>query len=507
MYIQTSLIKIKMKYNDLYFTNKSATIKEINWEKLATNFQHKFGYKLAEKKYVYRYQNSVTGTPKIPDNITLRDYQEKGIVNWFNNRGRGILKMATGSGKTITALGLTTELYQKINLEVLLVICPFRHLVLQWAKEAEKFNLLPILAFENAHYWHSELSHQLYNILHHQQKFLTIIVTNSTFITDRFQSLLRFFPERSLIVGDEVHNLGSPRLMSCLPANIGLRLALSATPERYFDEDGSEFLVNYFGEVLQPEFTLKNAIEKQALVPYNYHPILVELTDSEAIHYAKLTKKIGWFLSDNHDVNDHPHLKALLLRRSRLIATARNKLVALKQLMITRLDMKATLFYCGDGHINQTERQLEAVTRILGKELHYRVNTYTAETPLEEREKIKQQLISGELQGIIAIRCLDEGIDIPMIENAVILASSSNPRQFIQRRGRILRPYDGKKEATLFDMIVIPPILEREIWNIERGLLKKELTRFVEFAKLANNASEALQILNTLYQQCHYFDH
>jgi superfamily II DNA or RNA helicase len=160
--------------------------------------------------------------------------------------------------------------------------------------------------------------------------------------------------------------------------------------------------------------------------------------------------------------------------------------------------MKATLFYCGDGNVNQNERQLEAVTRILGKELNYRVNTYTAETPVEEREKIKKQLKSGELQGIVAIRCLDEGIDIPMIENAVILASSSNPRQFIQRRGRILRPYNGKKEATLFDMIVIPPILEREIWEIERNLLKKELKRFMEFASLANNAQSAMKILTAL---------
>lgn len=172
-------------------------------------------------------------------------------------------------------------------------------------------------------------------------------------------------------------------------------------------------------------------------------------------------------------MEDNPQLKSLLLQRSRLVATAENKLVALKELMQNHQNMKATLFYCGDGSMNNNEKQLAAVTRILGKELNYRVNTYTAETPIEERETIKQQLITGELQGIVAIRCLDEGIDIPMINNAVILASSSNPRQFIQRRGRILRPYKGKKEANLFDMIVIPPILERDIWQVEKSLMKK----------------------------------
>ncbi|NCO74250.1 MAG: DNA phosphorothioation system restriction enzyme [Cyanobacteria bacterium] len=474
--------------------------KRINWDIIAQNYQEKNSYKLAEKKANYYYKKSSDNVPILPENLILRDYQKQAIINWFKNKGRGILKMATGSGKTITALGITTELYQQINLEVLLVICPFRHLVLQWAEEMIKFNLQPILAFENINNWQSELSLQLYNIHNHQQKFISIITTNSTFISDGFQSQIPFFPEKTLIIGDEAHNLGAPRLLSSLPATIGLRLALSATPERHFDEEGTDFLINYFGKVLQPEFTLANAIKKQALVKYNYHPILVELTDIEALYYAKLTKKIGWSLSQNNNLEDNHNLRSLLIRRSRLIATANNKLIALKELMSERLDMKATLFYCGDGYTNKNERQLQAVTRILGKELNYRVNTYTAETPLEERQKIKQQLVSGELQGIVAIRCLDEGIDIPMIENAVILASSSNPRQFIQRRGRILRPHEGKKEATLFDMIVIPPVLEREVWEIERNLIKKELKRFIEFASLANNAEEAKKTLNTLQQ-------
>lgn len=473
----------------------------INWDILIKNYQQKINNKLAEKKGYYNYKKYIDGVPILPEDLILRDYQKQAVVNWFKNSGRGILKMATGSGKTITALAIATELYQQINLQILLIICPFRHLVLQWAEEMVKCNLQPILAFESINNWQGELSRQLYNIQNNQQKFLSIITTNSTFISDGFQSQIPFFSEKTLIIGDEAHNLGTPRLLSSLPATIGLRLALSATPERYFDEDGTDFLISYFGKVLQPEFTLAKAIEKQALVKYNYHPILVQLTDNEALHYAKLTKKIGWILSENNNLEDNHNLKALLIRRSRLVATASNKLIALKKLMLKRLDMKATLFYCGDGYTNQNERQLEAVTRILGKELNYRVNIYTAETPLEDREKIKKQLISGELQGLVAIRCLDEGIDIPMIENAVILASSSNPRQFIQRRGRILRPYKGKKEATLFDMIVIPPVLEREIWEIERNLLKKELKRFIEFATLANNKEEATKILMTLQQE------
>ena len=474
----------------------------VNWQEILAKYLAKNKYKLAEKKSLYRCQYNPHSYPLAPDDLVLRDYQHQAVINWFKNKGRGTLKMATGSGKTITALAIATELHEQINLQVLLVICPFRHLVLQWAEIAKKFNLQPILAFNNAHNWHSELSNQLYDINQHKQKFMTIITTNSTFITQRFQSQLQFFPAKTLIIGDEAHNLGSPRLLSCLPTNIGLRLALSATPERYFDEEGTDCLISYFGSVLEPEFTLAHAIANQALVKYNYYPILVELTSQEASKYAQLTKRIGWALGENSEIENNPYLKSLLLKRNRLIATAENKLNALKSLMSARLQMKATLFYCGDGYTNQNERQLEAVTRILGKELHYRVNTFTADTSLEEREKIKQQLTTGELQGLVAIRCLDEGIDIPMIENAVILASGSNPKQFIQRRGRILRPYRGKKEANLFDMIVVPPLLTRDIWQVELHLIKKELRRFIEFAKLAQNAQDAQKILVSIYQQC-----
>ena len=163
--------------------------------------------------------------------------------------------------------------------------------------------------------------------------------------------------------------------------------------------------------------------------------------------------------------------------------------------MAERLHTQHTLFYCGDGSVETKAaaslRQLQEVARILGVELGYRVSTYTAETPLEEREDLQHQFETGELQGLVAIRCLDEGVDIPAIQTAVILASSGNPRQFIQRRGRVLRPHPSKQRATLFDMIVLPPELDRETLEVERNLLRKELRRFVEFADLADNAGEA----------------
>jgi superfamily II DNA or RNA helicase len=224
----------------------------------------------------------------------------------------------------------------------------------------------------------------------------------------------------------------------------------------------------------------------------------VELTEAETGAYAKLTKRIGWALMDeeNENIENNDTLTSLLMQRARLIGAAANKLEALRQLMVERLETSHTLFYCGDGSVEgavtqESNRQLAAVARLLGAELGYRVNTYTAQTSLAEREDLRRQFETGELQGLVAIRCLDEGVDIPAVQTAVILASSGNPRQFIQRRGRILRSHPGKERATLFDMIVLPPDLGRGTLEVERNLLKKELRRLLEFADLADNAGEA----------------
>ncbi|TAF03127.1 MAG: DNA phosphorothioation system restriction enzyme [Nostocales cyanobacterium] len=460
---------------------------------------------VGEKKGSYQIQQSLPGCPKMPLSLQLRGYQRQAITSWFANHGRGTLKMATGSGKTITALAIACELQQQIGLQVLLVVCPYRHLVSQWARECEKFNLQPILAFENLRTWQSQLSTQLYNLRSGSQAFVTVITTNSTLISEGLQSQLKYFPPKTLIIGDEAHNLGAPKLEESLPRNVGLRLALSATPERYFDDGGTQCLFDYFGSVLQPEFSLQDAINQGALVHYLYYPVLVELTEIESIAYLKLTKRIGRSLQyrerEEGDFEDIEDIKSLLVKRARLIGAAENKLTALRELMQNRRDTSHTLFYCSDGSQEtghrSSLRQLKAVSKILGVELGYKVSTYTAHTSLQERETLRCQFESGELQGLVAIRCLDEGVDIPAIQTAVILSSSGNPRQFIQRRGRVLRPHPGKDRATIFDMIVLPPDLDREAIEVERNLLKKELRRFVEFADLADNAGEArMQLLN-----------
>ena len=472
----------------------------INWQQLATSYRQSYqNNRLKEGSSNYKYTN--LGIPTLPNDLYLRKYQHQAVASWLENKGRGTLKMATGSGKTIIALAIACELYRQIDLQALIIVCPYRHLVTQWSRECQQFNLKPIIAMTRVDNWQGELSNQLYNLSIKPQSFLTIITTNSTLISEGFQSQLKYFPAKTLIVGDEAHNLGSTRIESSLPRNIGLRLALSATPERQYDELGTEAVLNYFGAIIQPEFTLKDAIKQGALVRYLYYPVLVELTADEAVNYAKLTQRIGWSLNKNPSFQDNDTLTSLLTKRSRLIATAANKLTCLRELMLSRLHTSHTLFYCGDGSLADDTRQIDAVAHLLGKELGYRINTYTTDTSVAERDRLRRQFELGELQGLVAIRCLDEGIDIPAIQTAVILASSSNPRQFIQRRGRILRPHPGKQQATLFDTIVVPPNLDRQTWEVERNLLRKEILRFITFAELADNATEAIARLLRLQER------
>ena len=441
---------------------------------------------------------------KLPISIKLRDYQETAIRNWFQNNGRGTLKMATGSGKTITALAAVAKLAEKAKLNGLIIVCPFRHLVTQWNRECANFGFQPVLAFEGYGNWLSQLNTEIYESNSSESDLVSVITTNSTFTSDKFQGCLENFPERSLIIADEAHNMGSGEIRRLLPGQIPWRLALSATPERWFDDSGTQAIFDYFGNVLEPEFTLRDAIQSKALVDYRYHPMLISLTLAEQDQYCELSERISklWHLRDKEDSNA---LTILLSQRSRLVGVAENKLIQLRRSLEKNTNDSHILVYCGDGSVRDEDsaeqiRHVEAVCHMMGVDLGMKVATYTHKTPLVERERIREQLDSGALQAVIAIRCLDEGVDIPSIKTAYILASSTNPRQFIQRRGRVLRRHPSKKVAEIFDTIVVPP--ENVIsYESERSLFRKELSRFAEFATIALNSGEARELILPLQQR------
>ena len=453
---------------------------------------------------------------KRPPRLRLRPYQENAIRQWWANGGRGIYAMATGTGKTITALATIEELYKHVGPPLLVIIvAPYLNLVDQWIKEAKEFGLDPINCSGPSSDWTSAVDMSLYLNQSVQRPILTLVTTNATFAGDPFQRVLAKLRVRTMLIADEVHNLGARHLRRCLPERVQLRLGLSATPERYRDAEGTAAVTEYFGQVVF-EYDLAAALrgDSPALCPYRYRPLLVELDDDEREEYLQITRMLAQYMEDPRDENLSDIVLSLLLRRSRLVACARRKLPALRQVMQPYRTTRFNLVYCGDGRVEVESasdaaaqavsetpvmRQVAAVTSLLGTELGMNVSKYTSETTREVRQQVLADFENGDKQALVAIRCLDEGIDVPQVRRAFILASSTNPRQFIQRRGRVLRRAEGKDEAEIFDFIVVPPLAELDPasneFRVMRNLVSREMARVVEFARLAVNGPQAMNTL------------
>lgn len=464
-----------------------------------------------EKKYEKKSSKEI----KIPDYIDLRPYQREAIANWFENNGQGVLKMATGTGKTITALSAATTLRGHLKKDgqplTITVVCPYQHLVTQWDENAREFGYVPIKCFKSRHTWNKQLNSAITSVNAKVKDDLFIITTNSTFSGSEFQKLLSNLNQPLLFSVDEVHNLGSKKMRKQLPESAEFRLGLSATPERWYDDEGTQQLYEYFGKPVF-EYGLKEAIENGYLTEYDYYPVQVPLTDEELTEYLQISEKITYMMaSDEYDLEDEDGpLSRLLIKRARITANAQNKLSYLedeiKKHNIT--DSTHNLIYCGDGRVDletqeEEVRQIEAATRLLGNKLGMLNSSYVAETDTDERKKLLKNFAEGEIQALVAIRCLDEGVDVPQTRRAFILASSTNPRQFIQRRGRVLRKAEGKEKAEIWDFIVLPPFdaVQESSFSVERKLIEKELKRVIEFTKLAKNGAQAENMLLDIKKQ------
>ncbi|MFT6862292.1 MAG: DNA phosphorothioation system restriction enzyme [Akkermansiaceae bacterium] len=449
----------------------------------------------------------------VPKGYVIRDYQKKAIRAWSEAGGQGVLAMATGSGKTFTALTLASLVAEKNTPLVIIVICPFLNLCKQWMREMAAFGLTPLACYEGKSKWLSKFGEGYQRLTMGISDVHAIVTTNRTFQSETFQSQLRHHVdgksrEHHLLIADEVHNLGAKEVQKVLPEGISLRLGLSATPERHLDPEGTTALLGYFGDIVF-EFGIKEAIAAGHLCRYRYHPQIVTLTEAESEEYAEITAKLGPMLARAANDEEVGQMAMnLLIKRSRLLASAENKVEVLDQLL-DRLPEKPSkaIFYCGDGRTtdkisDEDVRQIEAVARMLGEKHGLRVRNFTYRESPEEREEILRDLSSGFLDGVVAIRCLDEGIDVPDLKMGFLLASSSNPRQFVQRRGRLLRKAQGKNRAEIYDFIIAPPDLGGTVddasFNLERSFFQKELKRIAEFCQTAENGPEAKAAIREL---------
>jgi len=434
-------------------------------------------------------------TPIIEINNKLRDYQEIAIKEWMENKGRGILEHATGSGKTFTALNIIRQKYDQDNPFIIIGV-PYIPLGEQWNQEIEKFfkndieySIVPCWSDYDdwdIHAWNKLLKRRK-NELKGKKHLVIFIVVNKSLkkFSERLYEKNEFVLDECLFIGDECHNYTTPNYLNSLPQS-KYRLGLSATPTVNPEElrDGEIKMMEYFGNVCH-KFTLDEAIPKY-LCNYYYYPVECHLTEDEFESWEKLWKRTGW----QDDENDCSDKGSIFGAMARILGSAENKIRAFKSILPKDADSKKhSLIFCGDGKDKNGVKDIEKAADIL-REFGWSPSRITnEEKDPRKRRQIINNFVEGRTNGLLAIRVLDEGIDIPEIRSAYILASSSNRRQFIQRRGRVLRKLDGiDKIAKIYDMIVLPPESES---NAAKKLIEKELNRVEQMSSKALNKDEA----------------
>jgi DNA phosphorothioation system restriction enzyme len=466
---------------------------------------------------------------RVPDDIILRDYQKEAISVWVGENYRGIFDMATGTGKTLTGLGAISKLSEDIrDMLSVIIVCPYQHLVEQWVEDIVRFNIKPIIGYSSSPQkdWKKKLAKAVRDQkLRREKSFFCFICTNATFTNSFVQEEINKIRSSVLLVIDEAHNFGARSYAKLLDERFTYRLALSATLERHRDDEGTAFLYDFFGKKCI-EYSLEKAIEEGKLTPYKYYPVPVYLTEDELQQYEQKSYEISKCLIKGKDgkykLNKRGEI--LAMERSRIVAGAIQKLSALREQIAPYIKDNNILVYCGATNVvdekadysvvDETDiRQIEAVTRILGNEFQMAVAKFTSEENMETRAMIKQQFQkSDRLQAIVAIKCLDEGVNIPGIRTAFILASTTNPKEYIQRRGRVLRKAENKPFAEIYDFVTLPRELDAvsglttEQAQRDLSLVKNELARIKEFGRLAMNSMVANELIWDIQDTYHIID-
>lgn len=412
--------------------------------------------------------------------IEPRKYQKEAINSWETAGYKGILEMATGTGKTITSLLAAKSYNETVKTCVTVIVVPFQHLVNQWEKDINfilRTDVVKCMGSQSSWINKTKEMVQEYNLGLIDQ--FTVVTTYKTATSARFKNLFRKLNDSAMLITDECHYITFKGFKDFPFEKFDARLGLSATPDRWWDEEGTAYMKKSVGEVVY-EYTLDQAISNEKLTKYDYYPHLVEFTESEMQEYNKITQQIINNLNKD-DADTKEKLEILFRKRSNLINKASNKINAFLQ------DFKAedlskishTLVYCAPGDIEMIVKSIS--------DLGVKVSKFNSDVKNRDREKLLTMFEQAQIQVLVAIKCLDEGVDVPATKTAYFLASTSNPREFVQRRGRILRKHKGKTFAIIHDYIVLPIGLTYDDFY---KIAVKELPRFSEFNDSAVNTTQ-----------------
>lgn len=445
----------------------------------------------------------------------LHSHQKEALREWQGNGYKGILELATGSGKTITAIYGAVRTIEKNEGFVLIIAVPYTDLADQWCEELQIFGIHAVKCYGNRSSWEPELTSYVHRNHLRQNEFLAIVVVNNTLKSDHFQNYVgQLDPKRLFFIGDECHHHNGEGYAEKTFTDSGYRIGLSATPYDYIDNEKNDRLKGIYGDTVY-EYTLAQAVAAGVLTEYDYLAVPVELTIEEAEQYLELSVRISraFLISKNSKSKETSEgLTILLMKRARLIGAAKNKMPVLRQLLKENGGVDPyTLFYCGDGKTVidvadtgdllpddedfQIERKQRYQVNDIIKEVGGRASPFTSDENKSERRAILKNFKDGKTDALVAIKCLDEGIDVPACRTAYLIASSRNPRQFIQRRGRILRKAEGKDFAQVFDLVVVMPMELIGSEGLASEFLKQELKRVADFASHSRFPNKSLKRL------------
>ena len=475
------------------------------------------------RKAKVKNEQLTTLTPKFPF-TEPRSYQKEAFNKWKVSQ-KGLFAMATGTGKTLTSLNCLLEIYNKFKYYQALILVPTITLVEQWEDECKRFNFSHIIKVSSKNNgWRSEIDDiKLKESLAQSDDLppsFIIIATYASFSREssfkQLMSLSKKTQRQMLLIADEAHNIGAPNVISKLDRmRILRRIGLSATPERQFDDKGNNAIMQFFGcdGKYTFEYSMKDAIDNGFLCRYKYFPHVVRLNEDEMAEYKKISLQLAKFYNVDEDTFSGADdiLMRLLLKRKRIIHKAQNKEEVFRQIIKQRFEecgnLKYTLVYVPEGvQLDSTVQYATTDNPIDDADVDKLIDKYTQiiqeisptttvrkfVSGIQDRDEVLRKFSTGETEVLTSMKCLDEGVDVPRSELAIFCASTGNPRQFIQRRGRILRKHPDKHIAIIHDLVVAPEFdSAEENYNMERNLLKGELQRVKDFAGLSENPAFA----------------
>lgn len=439
--------------------------------------------------------------------IPLHWYQKDAVEKWINCDYKMLLNMATGTGKTRTAIACIKHILNMNKHNLIIITAPQVPILHQWIGEIKELIKHPIHELLIQYGWRDKLHKMILKLSIKAINNLIIYVSHDTVYKEDFINEIKqtSFYINTMFIVDEVHGLGSKERRRGFIDFYKYRLGLSATPSRYFDDYGTKLIFKYFNDN-EYEFTLRDALTtinpltgKTFLVPYDYIPVFIKLTDDELIKYELISKKISK-MAFYEDEETEEKIKTLLIKRAEIHKNAKNKMIELNNLIKRLKPIKDTIFFVSPQQKVEVLKILKDHDVIAAqftedeKTIKNQYNQY-----ISEREQIITQFENGNYNSLVAIKCLDEGIDIPSARVGVLLSNSGNPREYIQRIGRVIRSNQNKQSATIIDFIVEPSFdksVDIDLYETERKIIEKEFTRIFDIVRNARNNAEVLVILN-----------